>query len=154
MIETRRYHTLIQLHRIVYLFFGVGTSGLGAISYLITKNVSSLYTTLIPLSLLLLIAYGFYNRYSINIFKRNITVAYNARTERELVYTLAFGLYGIVVATLLYVCAFIFLKELGLSEAVTTGIILVNLAVFCVIGYFGSIQLRKNMNWLIPNKTI
>ncbi|MDR0372401.1 MAG: hypothetical protein LBI79_02385 [Nitrososphaerota archaeon] len=150
MTETR-YQKLIQLHRAIYLFFGVGAIISGAISCIITKNFSSVYITIISIIALILISYGFYNKYSINIFKRKITIAYNAGNERELVYTLAFGLYSVVIVALIYASVFILLQVFNLSAVIAAGIISGELALFCAIGYLSSIQLRKNMDWLNSN---
>ncbi|MDR0374091.1 MAG: hypothetical protein LBI79_11220 [Nitrososphaerota archaeon] len=144
----KRYHKLIQLYRIIFILLVVGASVSGAISWIITKSFSSVYITLIPIITLSLIAYGFYNRYSINIFKRNITVAYSDRTERELVYSIAFGLYGVVIAALMYSSVFILLNMFDLPAVVVAGVIFGELVFFCAIGYLSSIRLRRTMDWL------
>ncbi|MCL2134799.1 MAG: hypothetical protein FWH37_04495 [Candidatus Bathyarchaeota archaeon] len=144
----KRYHKLIRLHMVIYLLLVIGASIFGVISWVMTKSSSSVYITIIPFITLFLIAYGFYNRYSINIFKRNITVAYNVKNERELTYSLAFGLYGVVIAALMYASAFILLQMFELPTVVVVSIISGELVFFCVIGYLDSIQLRKSMYWL------
>jgi hypothetical protein len=150
-VAEKRYQKLIQLYRVIYLLLGATAIGLGANAWIMTKSSSSAFTTLASIIAVSLVTYGFYNRYSVNMFERKITVVYSARNERELVYTLAFGLYGVVILALICASGFIFLKIFSFSTAVTAVIISVEATLFCAIGYIGSIQLRKNVNWLSPN---
>lgn len=144
MVE-KRYQTVIQVYRAILLLLGATTIVSGAVSWIMTGNAS---TVLISSFVAISLAFGFYNRYQINIFKRKIIVAYNAIHEKEMIYSIALGLYSAVIVALLFVSAFILRNIFALSTVTTTGTILVEITVFSAIGYRGMGQLRKNIEWM------
>ncbi|MDR0492877.1 MAG: hypothetical protein LBH74_04475 [Nitrososphaerota archaeon] len=111
-------------------------------------SFSAVQLILVSIITLAATTHNLYYRYAINIFKRKITVTYSAKNESELVYSLALGLYSVVITVLVFTSAFILLRVWGLSSVVTVGLILIEIALFGGLGYVGVVQLRKNMEWV------